>query len=86
MLYEKDIFLTYLMIIGHFFKSLAQERVKYMYSVTCVCYSHSRFNLLFLHDLQWLLLCPFVAMAIILLFLHGYPAADLLPLSRSKDI
>ncbi|ESO96510.1 hypothetical protein LOTGIDRAFT_159926 [Lottia gigantea] len=40
-----------------------------------------RFNKLILQDLQWLLLSPFVAMVIILLVNHGFPAKDLLPVT-----
>ena len=43
-----------------------------------------KFNKLILQDLQWLLISPFVAMAIILLVIHGFPAKDLLPLTN-KD-
>ncbi|KAL5008757.1 hypothetical protein ScPMuIL_014338 [Solemya velum] len=38
-----------------------------------------RFNKVILQDLQWLLLAPFIAMVIIILLLHGFPAKDLLP-------
>ncbi|XP_029633556.1 protein DEFECTIVE IN EXINE FORMATION 1-like [Octopus sinensis] len=43
-----------------------------------------RFNKLILHDLQWLLISPFVAMATVLLVIHGFPVKDLLPLTN-KD-
>lgn len=43
-----------------------------------------KFNKLILQDLQWLLISPFVAMAVILLVIHGFPAKDLLPLTN-KD-
>ncbi|GAB1600467.1 protein DEFECTIVE IN EXINE FORMATION 1-like [Argonauta hians] len=43
-----------------------------------------KFNKLILHDLQWLLISPFVAMATILLVIHGFPVKDLLPLTN-KD-
>ena len=39
----------------------------------------SSFNQIILEDLQWLLMSPFVAMVIILLVNHGFPAKDLLP-------
>ncbi|WAR19978.1 DEX1-like protein [Mya arenaria] len=38
-----------------------------------------RFNQIILEDLQWLLMSPFVAMVIILLVNHGFPAKDLFP-------
>ncbi|KAH9495922.1 hypothetical protein Btru_013685 [Bulinus truncatus] len=38
-----------------------------------------KFNQLILLDLQWLVLAPFIAMIIILLVNHGFPAKDLLP-------
>lgn len=37
-----------------------------------------------MEDLQWLLLAPFVAMIIILLVLHGFPAKDLLPYTNQS--
>ena len=40
-----------------------------------------RFNELILQDIQWLVLAPFVAMVIILLVSHGFPAKDLLPIT-----
>lgn len=43
-----------------------------------------RFNKLIMEDLQWLLLAPFVAMIIILLVLHGFPAKDLLPYTNQS--
>uniref|UniRef100_A0A2C9KLI5 DEX1 C-terminal domain-containing protein n=1 Tax=Biomphalaria glabrata TaxID=6526 RepID=A0A2C9KLI5_BIOGL len=46
-----------------------------------------KFNQLILLDLQWLVLAPFIAMIIILLVNHGFPAKDLLPVtfpSKSK--
>ncbi|KAK0053028.1 protein DEFECTIVE IN EXINE FORMATION 1 [Biomphalaria pfeifferi] len=46
-----------------------------------------KFNQLILLDLQWLVLAPFIAMIIILLVNHGFPAKDLLPItfpSKSK--
>ncbi|RUS73497.1 hypothetical protein EGW08_018737 [Elysia chlorotica] len=42
---------------------------------------HLRFNQLILQDLQWLVLSPFIAMIIILLVNHGFPAKDLLPVT-----
>ncbi|KAK3731897.1 hypothetical protein RRG08_043232 [Elysia crispata] len=42
---------------------------------------HLRFNQLILLDLQWLVLSPFIAMIIILLVNHGFPAKDLLPVT-----
>ncbi|XP_052267793.1 uncharacterized protein LOC127869338 isoform X2 [Dreissena polymorpha] len=45
-----------------------------------------RFNQIILEDLQWLLMAPFVAMVIILLVNHGFPAKDLIPITlQSKD-
>ena len=41
-----------------------------------------KLNTTFLVDLQWLLVCPFLAMVAILLLLHGYPAVDLLPVTH----
>jgi len=38
-------------------------------------------SFLFLQDLQWLVLAPFVAMMTILLVNHGFPAKDLLPMT-----
>ncbi|XP_062604157.1 uncharacterized protein LOC134265978 [Saccostrea cucullata] len=43
-----------------------------------------RFNKLIMEDLQWLLLAPFVAMVILLLVLHGFPAKDLLPYTNQS--
>ncbi|XP_005093156.1 protein DEFECTIVE IN EXINE FORMATION 1 [Aplysia californica] len=40
-----------------------------------------KFNQLILLDLQWLVLAPFIAMVIILLVNHGFPAKDLLPVT-----
>ncbi|XP_076442977.1 uncharacterized protein LOC143281614 [Babylonia areolata] len=40
-----------------------------------------RFNQLILQDIQWLVLAPFLAMVIILLVSHGFPAKDLLPVT-----
>ncbi|KAL8592584.1 hypothetical protein ACOMHN_026514 [Nucella lapillus] len=40
-----------------------------------------RFNQLILRDIQWLVLAPFIAMVIILLVSHGFPAKDLLPVT-----
>ncbi|BFZ24522.1 hypothetical protein BsWGS_27561 [Bradybaena similaris] len=40
-----------------------------------------KFNQLILLDLQWLVLAPFIAMVIILLVNHGFPAKDLLPIT-----
>lgn len=59
--------------------------------ITCIkqhikwnTYSDFRFNKLIMEDLQWLLLAPFVAMIIILLVLHGFPAKDLLPYTNQS--
>ncbi|XP_060070559.1 uncharacterized protein LOC132550506 [Ylistrum balloti] len=43
-----------------------------------------RFNTLVMEDLQWLLLAPFIAMVIILLVIHGFPAKDLLPYTNQS--
>nr|XP_022328926.1 protein DEFECTIVE IN EXINE FORMATION 1-like [Crassostrea virginica] len=43
-----------------------------------------RFNKLIMEDLQWLLLAPFIAMIVILLVLHGFPAKDLLPYTNQS--
>ncbi|XP_048732051.2 uncharacterized protein LOC125648988 isoform X2 [Ostrea edulis] len=43
-----------------------------------------RFNKLIMEDLQWLLLAPFVAMIILVLVLHGFPAKDLLPYTNQS--
>uniref|UniRef100_A0A0B7AVA1 DEX1 C-terminal domain-containing protein n=1 Tax=Arion vulgaris TaxID=1028688 RepID=A0A0B7AVA1_9EUPU len=40
-----------------------------------------KFNQLILLDLQWLVLAPFIAMVVILLVNHGFPAKDLLPIT-----
>ncbi|CAG5126243.1 unnamed protein product [Candidula unifasciata] len=40
-----------------------------------------KFNQLILLDLQWLVLAPFIAMVILLLVNHGFPAKDLLPVT-----
>jgi hypothetical protein len=37
-----------------------------------------------MEDLQWLLLAPFVAMVILVLVLHGFPAKDLLPYTNQS--
>ncbi|GFO47581.1 protein defective in exine formation 1-like [Plakobranchus ocellatus] len=42
---------------------------------------HLKFNQLILLDFQWLVLSPFIAMIIILLVNHGFPAKDLLPVT-----
>lgn len=43
-----------------------------------------RFNTLVMEDLQWLLMAPFIAMVIILLVIHGFPAKDLLPYTNQS--
>ncbi|XP_033735102.1 protein DEFECTIVE IN EXINE FORMATION 1-like [Pecten maximus] len=43
-----------------------------------------RFNTLVMEDLQWLLMAPFIAMVVILLVIHGFPAKDLLPYTNQS--
>lgn len=40
-----------------------------------------KFNTTFLLELQWLLICPTLATLLLLLFLYGFPAVDILPVT-----
>nr|XP_054759902.1 uncharacterized protein LOC129266047 [Lytechinus pictus] len=42
------------------------------------------FNTKVTDDIQWLLVIPTIAMAILLLILYGYPEVDLLPTSHTS--
>ena len=37
-------------------------------------------------DLKWIMMCPVLAMGILLLTLHGFPDADLLPVTLPGKI